>query len=84
MTIFLNLTQARDNFPNLIKKISNGESVVVTKRGKIVALISALKEGELETDAILNNPGIMKKIRQAKKDIQSGKMHSYEEVFKGI
>lgn len=84
MTMFLNLTEARDNFPSVIKRISKGENVVVTKRGKIVALISALKEEELETDAILSNPGIMKKICQAKKDIKSGKMHSYEEVFKGI
>ena len=84
MTMFLNLTEARDNFPSVIKRISKGENVVVTKRGKIVALISALKEEELETDAILSNPGIMKKIRQAKKDIKNGKMYSYEEVFKGI
>lgn len=84
MTMFLNLTQARNNFPDVIKKISKGENVVVTKRGKIVALISALKEEELETDAILNNPALMKKIRKAKKDVQSGKIHSYEEIFKGI
>lgn len=81
MTIFLNLTEVRNNFPQLIKKITKGDNVIITRRGKVVAFISSLNEADIETDAILKNPRLMKKIKKAKEDVSADRLYSYENVF---
>lgn len=81
MTKFLNLTEARNSFPQVINQVARGDHIIITKHGKPTAMILKIDANMLETTAILKDKAFMKKIRRAQQDIKAGRLYSYKEVF---
>ena len=81
MTQFLNLTEVRNRFPKIIHQVERGDQVIITRHGKPTAIIIKLDPNILETNAILKDKEMMKKIRSAKEDIKAGRLYSYQDVF---
>ena len=58
-----------------------GSPVIITYRGKPAASITALREEDLEDFVLENSPIIQKKIVDAQKDIQAGKVVPLKEYL---
>ena len=82
-TITLPITQARNNFLNLIRDTKNVlERIIITKNGKPEAVLLSYDEyeGWLETFEIAKDKELMAEIKCAKEDIRAGRIHSYKDV----
>ena len=81
MTKWFNLTNTRNNFPQIIAEVSKGSQVVITRRGKPTAIIIGINDNQLETWDIMKDKELMKKIKIAKEDIKKGRIYTYQETF---
>ena len=82
-TITLPITQARNNFLDLIRDAKNIlERVIITKNGKPEAVLLSYDEyeGWLETFEIAKDKKLMAEIKRAKDDIRAGRVYSYKNV----
>ena len=79
----LTATQARQNLFTLLKKSIKGHVPVriSSPLGDAVLISQEDYESLLETLELLSTPGMLKSIREAKADIQSGRTKSIKEVF---
>ncbi|MBF0478775.1 MAG: type II toxin-antitoxin system Phd/YefM family antitoxin [Candidatus Omnitrophica bacterium] len=77
-------TYARNNWFELIKKSINGHNPVhiTSKDGNAVLLSENDYEDLMETLELLSEPGLLKSVQQAKKEIKQGKVYSMDDVFK--
>ena len=83
-TITLPVTEVKKEILHIIRDIEKmAERCVVTRRGKPSAVILSVEEFRslLETVHIMADKALLKKLKQAKKDIKEGRVYSYEEVF---
>lgn len=80
----LTATKARQNFFDLLKKSSRGHVPVkiAFKEGDVVLISEEDYESLLETLELLSTPGVLKGLREARKDIKTGRTKSLKEVFK--
>ena len=76
-------TDARKNLFELLKKTLKGHRAyrITSKEGDAILLSGEEYESLLETLELLSLPGMLKSIRQARKDIKQGKTFSMKEVF---
>jgi len=76
-------TKARENLYQLVKKTIKGHIPVkiTSKSGDVVMISEEDYESLLETLELLSTPGMLKSIKEAKKDIKSGRTKSLKEVF---
>lgn len=76
-------TQARQHLFELVKKSVKGHVPVkiTSKSGDAVLLSEADYESLLETLELLSTPGVLKGVREAKRDIAAGRARSLKEVF---
>lgn len=87
MSNFINISDARANLPDLVKKVSeNLDRVVITVKGQPQAVLVSQEELESleETAEILAIPGARESIEKGKKDIKAGRVTPLEDVIKEL
>ncbi|MBU0758956.1 MAG: type II toxin-antitoxin system prevent-host-death family antitoxin [Candidatus Omnitrophica bacterium] len=87
MVNMITLKELRPELPLVIKDIdSKLDRYIVTKRGKPVAVMMSPDdyEGLLETIEILSDKEVVKRIKQAKKEIKEGKTVSLKTLRRRI
>ena len=83
-TITLSITEARNKFLDIVREAKNVlERVIITKNGKPEAVLISYEEyeGWLETLEIMKDPQLVKELKEARKEAESGKLLTWEEVF---
>ena len=80
MVQFVNVRELKIRASEVIRRSRRGD-VVVTVRGKPQAVIHALSEDDLEAYLMEHSPAFLKKMGEAVREAQAGKLHSYEDVF---
>jgi antitoxin YefM len=79
----LTVTEAKAHFLELIRDSDKRlERFVITRQGKPAAVMMNADEfdGWLETLEIMSNKKVLKELRKARKELESGKTKSFEEV----
>ena len=79
----LTATDARNNWFDLLRKLVKGHRAyrITSKEGGAVLLAEEDYESLIETLELLSVPGMLKSVKQAKKDIKLKKTYSMKEVF---
>ncbi|MFH1712866.1 MAG: type II toxin-antitoxin system prevent-host-death family antitoxin [Candidatus Jacksonbacteria bacterium] len=73
------VTEARSKIFDLVKKTAVGARFFLTERGRAKAVLMSADEFDSwqETLEIMSDPELMKDIKEAKKDIESGAYKNY-------
>lgn len=81
----LSATDARNQWFELLKKSVKGHRIfcIASKEGGAVLLSQEDYESLLETLELLSEPGLLKSIKKARKDIAEGRTFTMKEVFGG-
>ncbi|MBI2152146.1 MAG: type II toxin-antitoxin system Phd/YefM family antitoxin [Candidatus Rokubacteria bacterium] len=76
-------TEARRELFNLLKRSVRGHRQfrITHKEGDVVLLSQEDYDGLLETLELLSTPGLLKSIRQARREIARGETYSLQEVL---
>lgn len=76
-------TKARSNLFQLLKKIAKGypPTRISCKEGGVIMMSEDEYDGLMETVYLSSIPGFKKSLKEAQKEIEKGKVHSFEEVF---
>jgi antitoxin YefM len=85
MTRTMTLKELRPKLPEVIRDIyEKMDRFVITKHGKPAALMISVEDYEsiIETLAILSDPGMSKKIKQAETEVRKGKIKTLSEIEK--
>lgn len=79
----LTATDARNNWFEILKSLIKGHRTyrITSKEGGAVLLSEEDYESLMETLELLSVPGLLKSVKQAKKEIKEGKTHSMDDVF---
>ena len=79
----LTATDARNRWFELLKDLIKGHRVyhITSKEGGAVLLSEEDYKSLMETLELLSVPGMLKSVKQAKKEITQGKTYSLKEVF---
>ncbi len=80
MVQFVNMRELKVHASEVIRRSRRGD-VVVTLRGRPRAVIHAVDEDDLEAYLMEHSPAFLKKMAEAVREAQEGKLHSYQEVF---
>ncbi len=82
--ITLTITSVRSNLFQIVKKVIKGRvpTRVSSKDGNVIIISEEDYESLLETAELLSNPGILKSIKKADKEILKGELYTFDEVFK--
>ncbi|MBI4064697.1 MAG: type II toxin-antitoxin system Phd/YefM family antitoxin [Elusimicrobia bacterium] len=80
----LTATKAREQLFRLIERTTRRHEAfeITSRNGQAVLISEEDYEDLIETLELLSNPGLLKSIRKAKKEIASGKTYSLKKVFK--
>ncbi len=87
MTTTLSITKARNELPNLVdnakKKLAE---YIITVNGSPAAVIISAAEYESwkETNEIMNDPALLKAIKEGEEDIKAGRTYDWEEIKKEL
>ncbi|MBA3724392.1 MAG: type II toxin-antitoxin system Phd/YefM family antitoxin [Candidatus Levybacteria bacterium] len=87
MTQTLSITKAQETLQELVKKASKkAGDAIITIDGKPSAVLISFEEYDSwkETEEILNDPKIMKDIKEAEEDIKAGRVYDWEDVKKEL
>jgi PHD/YefM family antitoxin component YafN of YafNO toxin-antitoxin module len=78
----LEISEARKQLPRLNKRLKEERLIWVTKHNKRVFAIvdKEFLDAVLETLEILQDPAGCKMLQQSLADVQSGRVHSHEEI----
>lgn len=79
----LTATQARKDLFTLLRRSVRGHQQfrISSKEGEVILLSQEDYENLLETLELLSTPGLLKSIRQARREISQGKTYSLKEVL---
>lgn len=83
MSNFVSISDARNNLPSLVDKVSKTmERVTITVHGQPAAILISQDELEsiLETAEILAIPGALESIKRGEKDIKAGRVIPLSEL----
>ncbi|MDA8086860.1 MAG: type II toxin-antitoxin system prevent-host-death family antitoxin [Nitrospiraceae bacterium] len=69
---FANIKELQRDASSLVSLAEKGEDVIITKRGKPVAVIYPLDEDAFEDYMIEHSPSIRKKIEEGLKELKEG------------
>lgn len=78
-----NTVELKNKTNALLRKVIQGESVIITLKGKPAAALTPLTEEGLEDFIIENSPSIRKKIARASADVKAGKVVSLDDYLSG-
>jgi prevent-host-death family protein len=79
---FANVKELQKDASGIISLVEKGEDVIITKRGKPVAVIHPLSEDTIEDYMIQHSPSIRKKIEEGLKDSREGKIIPLRDIIK--
>lgn len=83
----LPITKAREDLTSLVEnaKLRLDEYIITVNGTPAAVLMSAAEYDSLkETNEILDNPQLMKSIKEGEKDIRMNRVHNWEEVKKEL
>lgn len=83
----LPVTEARKNLTTLVDRANRLlDEYIITVNGKPAAVIMSAAEYESwkETNEILNDPGLMKAIKEGEEDIKKGHYVTFEQLKKEL
>lgn len=80
---FANTVDLKNKTNQILKEVMRGNPVVITYRGKPAASLTPLHEDDLEDFVLENSQKVRKMIAEAEKDIQSGRVISFDEYWAG-
>lgn len=83
-TITLPVSEVKNKFCHIVDDVEKAFGrYIVTRKGKPAVVILSIEEFRslLETVEVMADKDLLKRIKQAKKDIKEGRVYSYEEVF---
>lgn len=83
----ITLKELRPGLPEVIDRIdTKWDRYIVTRRGKPVCMMLSVEDYEaiVETIEILSDPGAVKRIRKAEKEIAQGKTVPLEKLLKDL
>ncbi len=87
MTHTLSISKAREKLTSLVENANKKlDEYIITVNGSPQAVLISAAEYESwkETNDILSDPGLVKAIFQAEKDIKEGKVYDWEDVKKEL
>ncbi len=87
MTRTVTLKELRPGLPRIMEGVeSRMDRVVITKRGKPLALMMSIEDYEsiVETLAVLSDPRLAKRIKQAEAEVRAGKVKSLDKIDKEL
>ncbi len=75
--------EAHRNLPKLLRQAEKGNQIVVSRKGKPVAVVIGVREYNsiMATLEEMADPGALRALREAQADSSAGRVYSYEEVF---
>jgi len=76
-------TKARDQLFSILKRAIRGHVPyrITCKDGAAILISEEDYESFIETLELLSTPGLLKSVRQAKREIAKGHTYSFEEIF---
>jgi len=80
-------TDARATLSDLLDLVEREqEHVVITRKGKPVAIVMSVDEWESweETIEVLSDPEAMEALRASEEDVKAGRLYTLEEVMKHL
>ena len=83
MSNFISISDARNNLPGLVDKVSKTmERITITVHGQPAATLISQDDLEsiLETAEILSIPGALESIKRSEKDIKAGRVIPLSEL----
>jgi prevent-host-death family protein len=79
---FANIRDLQKDASGLVSLVEKGEDVIITKRGKPVAVMYPLTEETMEDYMISHSPSIKKKLAEGMKDAREGNVISLDDMLK--
>ncbi len=69
--------------PKLLRDAESGKQIVVSRRGKPVAIVIGAKEYNsiMATIEEMADPTAIRALKEAQEDTKAGRIYTYEEVF---
>ena len=75
--------EAHQKLPRLLRDAEAGKQIVVSRKGKPVAVVIGVKEYNsiMATLEEMADPRALRALREAQEDSAAGRIYTYEEVF---
>ncbi|MDI6819844.1 MAG: type II toxin-antitoxin system Phd/YefM family antitoxin [Candidatus Hodarchaeaceae archaeon] len=75
--------EAHRKLPRLLRDAEAGEQIVVSRKGKPIAVVIGAKEYNsiMATIEEMADPRALRALREAQEDSMAGRIYTYEEVF---
>jgi prevent-host-death family protein len=75
--------EAHRRLPKLLRDAESGKQIVVSRRGKPVAVLIGAEEYNsiMATLEEMADPSALRALREAQEDAKAGRIYTYEEVF---
>ena len=75
--------EAHRRLPKLLRDAESGKQIVVSRRGKPVAVVIGAEEYNsiMATLEEMADPSALRALREAQEDARAGRIYTYEEVF---
>jgi len=81
---FASVRELKNKTSALLRRVYQGENVIITHRGKPKAVIRHLTEDEIEDYIIANSKKLKKELREAFKEHLKGKGRDIDEIIREI
>ena len=81
----LPVTKAKKNLLDIVKRMEEeDETIAITRNGEPVGVMMCMSRYEalLETIEILSDKGILRSLKESKRDFDSGRVFDHDEVWK--
>ena len=75
--------EAHRRLPKLLRDAESGKQIVVSRRGKPVAVVIGAEEYNsiMATLEEMADPSALRALREAQEDARAGRIYTYDEVF---
>jgi len=79
----IGVKEVHQKLPKLLRDAESGKQIVVSRRGKPVAVVIGAKEYNsiMATLEEMADPTAMRALKEAQEDAKAGRIYTYEEVF---
>ncbi len=78
---FVNVRDLHDRTAEILRRVKEGDPVVVTRYGKPIAVIRDLAEEDLEGLAMVLDPKLRKGLEDARADVAAGRVSGLDELI---
>jgi prevent-host-death family protein len=79
-----NTVELKNKANKILREVMKGSPVIITYKGKPAASLTSLTEDDLEDFILENSPKIKNMMKQAERDIQAGKVVSFDEYLASL